>query len=106
MSPVTRQVLIAIVLTLGFAPGAPWSIPAFADSTSPGATAMNAAAPALRTGDHVRVRSGGPLMTVVAVNGDQVNCSWTDWNGEFRSEAFPADVLSVPVTAPPFDPNL
>jgi len=45
-------------------------------------------------------------MTVVAINGDQVNCSWTDWNGEFRSESFPADVLSVPVTAPPFDPNL
>jgi uncharacterized protein YodC (DUF2158 family) len=106
MLPVTRQVSIAIAVTLGFALGAALSVPAFADSTSPSATAMNAAAPALRSGDHVRVRSGGPLMTVVAINGDQVNCSWTDWNGEFRSESFPADVLSVPVTAPPFDPNL
>ena len=45
-------------------------------------------------------------MTVTGVQGDQVNCSWTEWNGELKSESFPIAVLSVPVTVPPLDPSL
>ena len=46
-------------------------------------------------------------MTVASVQGDQVNCSWTDWiTGELKSETFPIAVLSVPVTIPPSDPSL
>jgi hypothetical protein len=44
-------------------------------------------------------------MTVTAVQGDQVNCSWTDWDGVLQSENFPVAVLAV-VTVPPSDPNL
>jgi hypothetical protein len=46
-------------------------------------------------------------MTVTSVQGDQVNCSWTDWmTGELKSETFPASVLGVPVTILPADPSL
>ncbi|WP_372703274.1 DUF2158 domain-containing protein [Bradyrhizobium sp. Bra64] len=29
-------------------------------------------------GELVRLRSGGPMMTVSAVKGDQIECIWTD----------------------------
>ena len=45
-------------------------------------------------------------MTVTGVQGDQVNCSWTDWDGRLQFENFPTAVLSVPVTVPRFDPYL
>lgn len=45
-------------------------------------------------------------MTVTGVQGDQVNCTWTDWNGQLRSESFPVAVLGAPVTEPPEDPSL
>ena len=45
-------------------------------------------------------------MTVTGIQGDQVNCSWADWNGDLKSETFPIAVLSVPVTIPPPDPSL
>ena len=101
-----KRVSIAIAVTLGIALGTSLSGPAFADQASPGATTQNRAAPTLRTGDLVRMRSGGPLMTVTAVQGDQVNCSWTDWDGDLKSETFPVAVLGVPVTVPPYDPSL
>ena len=34
-------------------------------------------------------------MTVVRIEGDQVNCVWTDWDGQFESGRFPIDVLQV-----------
>jgi uncharacterized protein YodC (DUF2158 family) len=60
----------------------------------------------IQSGDLVRVRSGGPLMTVTGVQGDQVNCSWADWNGRLQSESFPVASLAPPLTVPPEDPNL
>jgi hypothetical protein len=36
----------------------------------------------------LRVRSGGPLMTVTGVQGDQVNCTWADWDGRLWSCGF------------------
>jgi len=44
-------------------------------------------------GDLVRLRSGGPMMTVSAVKGDQVECVWADDNGQPDDATFPADVL-------------
>jgi hypothetical protein len=32
-------------------------------------------------------------MTVSRIEGDQVNCVWTNWDGRLESERFPIDVL-------------
>jgi uncharacterized protein YodC (DUF2158 family) len=105
MLALTKPASIAMAVTLGIALGMPMSIPAFSDP-APSKAVTQVTAPALRSGDLVRVRSGGPLMTVTGIQGDQVNCAWTDWDGALKSETFPIAVLSVPVTVPPPDPEL
>jgi uncharacterized protein YodC (DUF2158 family) len=101
-----KQISIAMAVTLGVAVSVPLSGPAFSQP-APSKTEMpNQAAPALRGGDLVRIRSGGPLMTVIGVQGDQVNCTWTTLDGELRSESFPIAVLVEPVTLPPTDPGM
>jgi hypothetical protein len=32
-------------------------------------------------------------MTVRGIKGDQVDCFWTDWNGQVKADSFPVDVL-------------
>ncbi len=54
---------------------------------------QNQANPPLRSGDLVRLRSGGPLMTVIGIEGDQVNCVWTDLDGHIGSERFPSEAV-------------
>jgi uncharacterized protein YodC (DUF2158 family) len=106
MLVLTKPASIAMAATLGIALGVPLSIPAFAESAPSNAMQTPAAASVLHSGDLVRVRSGGPLMTVTAVQGDQVNCVWTDWDGRLKSESLPISLLTVPVTTmPPEDPN-
>ena len=87
----TKQISTAIALTLVL--GMPLS-PALCASAPPN-TAMQNQAAAFRSGNLVRLRSGGPLMTVVRIEGDQVNCVWTDWDGQFESGNFPIDVLQM-----------
>jgi uncharacterized protein YodC (DUF2158 family) len=70
--------------TVGMAP---------ASSASAPSNTQNQAAPALRSGNLVRLRSGGPLMTVKGIKGDQVDCFWTDVNGQINADSFPMDVL-------------
>ena len=86
----TKQVSIAIAVTLAL--GMPLS-PAFSASAPPNTAMQNQAAPGLGRGNLVRLRSGGPLMTVLRIEGDQVNCVWTNWDGQIRSDNFPIDVL-------------
>jgi uncharacterized protein YodC (DUF2158 family) len=88
----TKQISTAIALTLVL--GMPLS-PALCASAPPNTATQNQATLALRSGNLVRLRSGGPLMTVVRVDGDQVNCVWTDWDGQFESGNFPIDVLQM-----------
>jgi len=72
--------------TVGMAP---------ASSASAPSNTQNQAAPAFRSGNLVRLRSGGPLMTVKGIKGDQVDCFWTDGNGQINADSFPVDVLQM-----------
>jgi uncharacterized protein YodC (DUF2158 family) len=100
----TKQRSVAIAAALGVALAVPLSVSAFADSAPPKTAAQNQTAAPLRAGDLVHLRSGGPLMTVTGVRGDQVNCSWTDWlDGQPKSGSFPIAVLAAPVTLPAGD---
>jgi uncharacterized protein YodC (DUF2158 family) len=56
---------------------------------------QNHPAPAFGSGDLVRLRSGGPLMTVKDIKGDQVDCFWTDVNGQINADSFPVGVLQM-----------
>jgi uncharacterized protein YodC (DUF2158 family) len=64
-------------------------------SASAPSNTQNQAAPAFGSGNLVRLRSGGPLMTVRDINGDRVDCFWTDVNGQINADSFPVDVLQM-----------
>jgi uncharacterized protein YodC (DUF2158 family) len=97
-----KRISSAIAITLGIALGVPLSIPAFSDPAPANIAMRSSAVPSLRAGDLVRVRSGGPLMTVTGVHDDQVNCSWTNWNtGRLESESFPVALLTEPFRSEP-----
>jgi uncharacterized protein YodC (DUF2158 family) len=66
---------------------------ASASSSSAPSNTQSQAVPAFRSGNLVRLRSGGPLMTVKSIKGDQVDCLWTDMNGQINADRFPVDVL-------------
>ena len=106
MLPFNRPASIAFALILGMAFNVQSAIPAFSDPVPSKNATQSHTASRLHSGDLVRVRSGGPLMTVTGIQGDQVNCSWSDWNGEFKSGDFPIAVLTAPVTIPSADPSL
>jgi uncharacterized protein YodC (DUF2158 family) len=103
MSSFNRSVSVAFAMALGIALSFSSAIvPAFAEPVS-----MHSGSNAsLRTGDLVRVRSGGPLMTVNDIQGDKVNCSWTDWLGDLKSQSFSIAVLQGPITPPANYPNV
>src|ERR1700692_2229662 len=86
----TKQVSIAIAVTLALS--MPLS-PAFSASAPSNTAMQNQAAPALRSGNLVRLRSGGPLMTVVGIEGDQVSCAWTGRDGHIAYERLPIEAL-------------
>ena len=88
----TKQISTAIALTLVL--GMPLS-PALCASAPPNTATQNQATLALRSGNLVRLRSGGPLMTVKGIKGDQVDCFWTDVNGQINADSFPMDVLQM-----------
>ena len=97
----TRPFSIAIAVMLGIGVNVYLAIPAFSASPPSQVAEQSRSDPPLHNGDLVRMRSGGPLMTVTGVQGDQVNCSWAERNGDLKSERFPIAVLSLPVTVPP-----
>jgi uncharacterized protein YodC (DUF2158 family) len=79
---------MAVVLTL------PFSHAAMSAPTDPVSSANATISSRLHQGDLVKLRSGGPLMTVDVVKGDQVECVWTDLNnGQPDDATFPADML-------------
>jgi uncharacterized protein YodC (DUF2158 family) len=79
---------MAVILSL------PFSRAAMSASTVSDSSANATIGSRLHQGDLVRLRSGGPLMTVDGVKGDQVECVWTDLNnGQPDDATFPADML-------------
>ena len=102
MLKLPKPAAIAIQATLGIALSASWAVPALA---APANTATQSqTTPLLHEGDLVRLRSGGPAMTVKSVQGKWVIATW--WNegyGGFQSSGFPIAMVAGPVTLPSDD---
>ena len=90
MLSLTKQVSVAAAIVL-----AAIMSPIAAVSARASTTAATEApiASRLERGDLVRLRSGGPLMTVHQIDGDQVDCFWTDLTGQPNDAKFPINVL-------------
>jgi uncharacterized protein YodC (DUF2158 family) len=71
-----------------------WIGPVVAQPAGSPTESQSLGAPVLRTGDLVRLRSGGALMTIDKVQGDQAICYWSTGGGETRSGNFPIAVLT------------
>jgi uncharacterized protein YodC (DUF2158 family) len=71
--------------------------PAIAEPAAPNVEAQSVHVTALRTGDLVRLRSGGPLITVRSAEGDQVNCYWSTDEGNVLNGSFPVADLTAPL---------
>jgi uncharacterized protein YodC (DUF2158 family) len=72
-----------------------WIGPVVAQPAVSHTESQSLAAPVLRPGDLVRLRSGGALMTVHKVQDDQAICYWSTGYGETRSGSFPIAVISA-----------
>lgn len=88
-----RRITIATAVMLGTALSVPLPVTAFSDPASSSPAMQGQATASLQHGDLVRLRSGGPLMTVASIRGNQVDCFWTDGEGQPNAESFPIDVL-------------
>ena len=95
-----KPAAIAIQATLGIALSASWAVSALA--APPDTATQGQSTPRLQEGDLVRLRSGGPEMTVKSVRGNWVIAIW--WNeafGGFQSAGFPVAMVDGPITLPP-----
>jgi uncharacterized protein YodC (DUF2158 family) len=91
MPTFANRLSIATTLAHGIALSMPLSVPALSDP-APSAMRSQTATP-FQLGERVRMRSGGPMMIVDGIRGNQVDCYWTGMDGVPISESFPAAVL-------------
>jgi len=101
----SKQTLPAIAAILGVAVSASWAVPALAAPAQSTSTTQSRSAPLLHGGDLVRLRSGGPVLTVKSVRDGWVICTWLTDYGELQSGGFPIAMVEGPVTPPPDDVN-
>jgi uncharacterized protein YodC (DUF2158 family) len=98
-----KPAVIAMQATMGLVFGAPCAMTALAEDAPANTATQNQATPTLRGGDLVRLRSGGPVLTVKSVHGNWIICTW--WHegfGQFRTAGFPTTMIDGPITlAPP-----
>jgi uncharacterized protein YodC (DUF2158 family) len=100
MLKLPKRTAIAIQATLGIALSTWWAVSALAAPVN--TATQGQTTPQLQEGDLVRLRSGGPEMTVKGVRGNWVIAIW--WNeafGGFQSAGFPVAMVDGPITLPP-----
>ena len=100
MLKLPKPAAVAMQATLGIALSAPWAVSALAASAN--TATQSQTTPRLQEGDLVRLRSGGPEMTIKSVRGNWVIAIW--WNevfGGFQSAGFPVAMVDGPITLPP-----
>ena len=105
MMMLTKKAVPAIAAMLGVAVSTSWAVPALAGPAQSSTTMQSRAVPLLKSGDLVRLRSGGPVLTVKSVRDGWVICSWLTDYGELQSGGFPIAMVEGPVTPPPDDAN-
>lgn len=98
----------ALILTAGIALSSvsvigKWISPVMAAPDTSHVKKQSVHARLIRAGDLVRLRSGGPLMTVREVEGDQITCYWSTDEGNVLSGSFPIADLTAPITLPAAD---
>ena len=100
MLKLQKPAAIAMQATLGITLSALWAVSALA--APPNTATQSQTTPRLQEGDLVRLRSGGPEMTVKSARGNWVIAIW--WNeafGAFQSAGFPVAMVDGPITLPP-----
>jgi uncharacterized protein YodC (DUF2158 family) len=90
MTMVTKWASIA---TVGISLGLPLPVPAFASPASSSTVIPSQALDSFQRGDLVRLRFGGPAMTVDSIKGNQADCFWTGEDCQPNAESVPIDVL-------------
>jgi uncharacterized protein YodC (DUF2158 family) len=99
MSNLPKLAVIAVQALVGVALGASWAVTALAESAPANPVTQSQTTPVLRAGDLVRLRSGGPALTVKSVQGNWVICTW--WHERFsmfRTAGFPVAMIDGPIT--------
>src|ERR1700730_11079299 len=93
---------VAVQATLWVALSSPWA--ALADAAPAKTATQSQTTPRLHEGDLVRLRSGGPQMTVKSVWENWVICRWNEGYG-VQSAGFPIAMIAGPVTLSPDEAN-
>jgi uncharacterized protein YodC (DUF2158 family) len=88
----TTAVAVLALLAISVAPTAFARSPANAKPTAASLQSRNVRD--LHPGDRVRLNSGGPLMTVDSVQGDNANCLWAG-GGEVLTATVPIAALTI-----------
>jgi uncharacterized protein YodC (DUF2158 family) len=105
MMMLTKKAVPAIAAMLGVAVSTSWAVPALAGPAQSSTTMQSRAVPLLKRGDLVRLRSGGPVLTVKSVSDNWVICTWFGDYGELLSAGFPIAMVTGPVTLSTDDAN-